>query len=610
MTASKPLRLWPGVASAALVVVGYVMVVSRLFINYGILVGLGGGVLILLWWMLFSRARWYERIAAIPVIAAAVYAQNYFVHPSIAGGAMGYMSYILAIPMLSAALVGWAAVSRRVSPGLGAAAVLGAAILGCLPWMLVRTGGMSGTGGADIQWRWSATPEARLLAQASDEPAAPPPAAAPPSAAAPSAATPSAATAPEAPKPAAPEAPKPGPAAPPPIVKTKPAEWPGFRGPERDGIVRGVTIAADWSTSPPAELWRRAVGPGWSSFAVAGDLIYTQEQRGEDEIVSSYRKSTGAPVWRHRDKVRFWESNAGAGPRGTPAVVDGRVYALGATGVLNSLDAATGTVIWSRNAAADTKVKIPYWGFSSSPLVVDDRVIVATGGTLAAYDVVTGNPRWSGPGSGGGGYSSPHLATIGGVPQILFLGGPGAIGVDPQTGKVLWQHKWEGGAIVQPAMTADGDVIISAISMSGGEALRRLAVVRNGDAWTAQEKWTTRGLKPYFNDYVIHKGHAYGFDGNILSCIDLADGARKWKGGRYGAGQLVLVADQDLLLLISEDGELALVSAKPDGFQEVARAPAIEGKTWNHPVLVRDVLLVRNDHEMVAFKLAATVASR
>jgi len=602
---TTPLRLWPGVVLAMAIVLAYVLVVTRQFALYGMMGAAGCALLLLLWWLLFSRARWYERVGAIVVIAAATFAQRYFVDPSIAGGAMNNLSYILAIPTLSAALVAWAWVGRRLSATGRIVAVLPAVVLGCLPYMLVRTGGVSGNGASDMHWRWSMTPEDRLLAQAKDEPVA-----APPAAAAPAPAAPSSAAAIDTPKPAAPEAAaKPEPAAPPPIVKTKPAEWPGFRGPQRDDVVHGVSVATDWSSSPPSEMWRRQVGPGWSSFAVNGDLIYTQEQRGGDEVVSCYRKSTGAPVWRHRTATRFWESNAGAGPRGTPTVIDGRVYALGATGVLNSLDAATGALIWTRNAAADTKVKIPMWGISSSPLVVDDVVIVATGGKLAAYDIVTGAPRWSGAGSGFS-YSSPHLATIDGVAQVLFLTSPGAIGVDPHSGKVLWQHQWDGGAIVQPAMTADGDILVNAVSMSGGEGMRRLAVTRNGGAWTAQEKWTSRGLKPYFNDFVVHKGYAYGFDNNILSCIDLADGSRKWKGGRYGNGQLVLIADQDLLLLISEDGELALVSATPDAFKEVARAPALEGKTWNHPVLVRDTLLVRNDHEMAAFRLTAASASR
>jgi outer membrane protein assembly factor BamB len=406
--------------------------------------------------------------------------------------------------------------------------------------------------------------------------------------------------------PAAVAAPKESPTAPagaepaaPSAVETG-TDWPGFRGPGRDGVVRGARIETDWSASPPAELWRRPIGPGWSSFAVHGDLFYTQEQRGEDEVVSCYSVTTGEPVWRHRDATRFWESNAGAGPRGTPTLSNGRVYTFGATGVVNALDASSGAVVWSRNAASDTGAKLPIWGFSSSPLVVGGLVVVAPSGALIAYDLATGEPRWSRPVSGEG-YSSPQLATIDGVEQILQLNGAGVVSVAPEDGKLLWEHPWEGYPIVQPALTADGDVLIAVKDRSG---TRRIAVARGPGGWTAKERWTSIGLKPYFNDFVVHEGHAFGFDGAILSCIDVADGKRKWKGGRYGHGQLVLLADQDLLLVLSEKGELALVKAATDQFTELARFPAVEGKTWNHPVLAGDVLLVRNGEEMVAFRLA------
>ena len=383
----------------------------------------------------------------------------------------------------------------------------------------------------------------------------------------------------------------------------KRVEWPGFRGPERDSIIRGVRIETDWSKSPPVALWRRPIGPGWSSFAVRGDLVYTQEQRGEDEVVSCYRLTTGEPVWRHRDAARFYAPESGPGPLGTPTVHDGRVYTFGATGIVNALDAGNGAVMWSRNAGTDTGATMPAWGFASSPLVVKDVVIVAASGRLVAYDIATGNPRWVRT-TGGGGYSSPHLATIDGLAQILLLSGGGVTSVAPADGIVLWQHSWmEGVSIVQPALAPDGTVLIAGGDTMGGAGIRRLAVARGPAGWTVDERWTSRGLKPYFNDFVVHKGHAFGFDGNILSCIDLADGNRKWKGGRYGSGQLILLPDQDVLLVLSDQGELALVSATPDKFTELARFKAIEGKTWNHPVLVGDVLLVRNGEEMAAFRL-------
>jgi len=595
----KPLRLWPGVVAVTLQwLLRYGLpVVWPGSLEYSVLGALLGLPVIVLWWLFFSRAPWVDRLGAIVLMIVALAATRRFLDPSIATGAMGFLFFLYAIPVLSMAFVVWAVASQRLSTGLRRATMVATILLACGAFTLLRTNGFTGDADSDFAWRWAPTAEDRLLAHANDMPTATTPA------------TRAAKTPEPAPVPAVVTAKISGDPVParsgvpvthePASVKTG-ADWPGFRGPHRDGVISGVRIETDWSKSPPVQLWRRPIGPGWSSFAVRGELLYTQEQRGGDEVVSCYQVSTGEPVWKHSDAARFWESNAGPGPRATPTLSGGRVYTFGATGIVNALDARSGAVVWSRSAASDAGMKIPEWGFASSPLVVDDEVIIAASGKLAAYNLATGEPRWFGP-DGGVSYSSPQLATIGGVAQILLLSVAGATSVAPGDGTVLWKHPWPGYPIVQPALTADGDVLISVSDSSG---TRRLAIAHGPTAWTAEERWTSAALKPYFNDFVVHEGHAFGFDGGILACIDLKDGKRVWKGGRYGHGQLALLSDQDVLLVLSEEGELALVAAAGDQFRELARFPALEGKTWNHPVLAGDVLLVRNGQEMAAFRLS------
>ena len=604
--------MWPGVMCAVAMVVLYFaapIALPEVELPVGLMSTLIGAIGILFWWLFFSRAPWVDRIGAILLMIVAVFVMRSLVHPSISGAGQGMLIYILPVPVLMLALVIWAAATRNLSTGPRRVALVVAIALACVPFMIIRTDGVS-TLVSQFHLRWTPTAEEILLAQAQDEPKPLPPAPTPVET--PKEAPPVKAAEKPADLTPAPDKTKAAPAAPAapvaPVAPTR-AEWPGFRGPARDSVIRNVRIETDWSASPPAEVWRRPVGPGWSSFSVRGDLFYTQEQRGEEEIVSCYRLSTGDPVWRHRDTVRFYESNGGAGPRATPTIDGDRIYAHGATAILNALDAASGKLLWSRQVAKDTSRALPIWGFASSPLIVDDLVVVAASGTLAAYDKLTGDLRWKGP-SYGGSYSSPHRVTLDGVDQIVLLGGPGAISVAPADGKVLWIHEWVPGPIVQPALTEDGDLLVNAIAATGGIGTRRLHVTRGAEGWNLEERWTTNGLKPYFNDFVVHKGHAFGFDGAILSSINLQDGKRNWKGGRYGNGQMILLAEQDLLLVLSEDGELALVSATTDGYREIARFTALDGKSWNHPVLVGSLLLVRNGEEMAAFRLTLDDAPR
>jgi outer membrane protein assembly factor BamB len=359
----KPLRLWPGVVLAiAMLLARFVLpVVAPQYMQYGVIAGPVGGLLILLWWLLFSRAAWKERLGALVLMVAAIAGTRLIMHESIRTGAMGMLFYILVIPGLAVAFVAWAVATRGLPDPTRRWTMAAAIVLACAAWALIRTGGFTNEFQHDFAWRWSPTPEERLIATEKDAP--PPPPAVAQQAAEPS---PAATTAPPATPPptAGAEKPKEAPAAPaadtmatppPAASETKAAAaWPGFRGPHRDGIVSGVQIRTDWSAAPPVQIWKRPVGPGWSSFAVQGDRFYTQEQRGEDEVVSCYKVSTGQPVWRHTDRARFWESNAGAGPRGTPTLAGGRVYTFGGTGIVNVLDADTGAKVWSRNAATDT----------------------------------------------------------------------------------------------------------------------------------------------------------------------------------------------------------------------------------------------------------------
>lgn len=527
-----------------------------------LLSGLFLSFLTLLWWGAFSRASKCDRFRNLLIIITSLILFSQFTHQSIKTGMQGMMYFMLAIPLLCIAFITAVVLTRKLPTIAKRSIIISTIILFSGVWTLFRSGGITGYAEVDIKWRWLETSEQKLLSQYNQEPN-------------------------KIDIPAE-------------SVESE-IEWAGFRGTNRDGIVNGVEINSDWTTNPPKELWRKNIGPGCASFAAHGSLLFTQEQRGEYELVSCYDIETGEMIWKHEDSTRFWDSHAGAGPRSTPTLYQGKVYTLGATGILNVIDEITGKLVWSRNAAEDTKMTPPGWAFTSSPLIIDSVVIVALSGKVAAYSISEGKQLWFSE-DGGESYSSPHLYIKDSVKQVLFTSQKGASSYNPSNGKLIWEHNWEGeagGRIIQPAITKDNDILLCS---GTGKALRRISIERDVAGFIAKEVWTSNEFKPGFNDFVIHQGYVYGYSGQFLACMNVENGKRKWKGKRYG-GQLLLALDQNLLVIITEKGELALVKAMPNDYEEIARYKAIDGKTWNHPILVNNKLIVRNTEEMAAFEL-------
>lgn len=379
-----------------------------------------------------------------------------------------------------------------------------------------------------------------------------------------------------------------------------------YRGRARDGVVSGPALARDWSKAPPQVVWRQPVGGGYASFSLADGRAVTIEQRRDREAVVAYDAASGRQLWVHDYPALFSESLGGDGPRATPTIADGEVYALGATGVLTCLDLSTGGARWTKNILELNGVPNIPWGMSGSPLVLEKVVVVNPGaqqGTadsrgLVALDRATGEIVWR-EGRAMASYSSPMLAALGRMRQILIFDAVGLAGHDADSGAELWRVPWTTQFDInaaQPLVLDDSRILISSAT---GAML--VAVEETANGWRTDELWRNRNMKCGYANPVTRQGFVYGLDEGILACVDAQSGKRKWKNGRYGHGQMLLSGD--LLVILSERGELALVEASPDKYHELARIQAIEGKTWNCPALVNGRAYIRNHLEMACYDL-------
>jgi outer membrane protein assembly factor BamB len=526
-------------------------------------------LLLIIWWLAASRANWRERVFGFLGLIAGAVITVVLAHPSMRGAATTY--FTLPLGFFVFALT--AAFFRKSAPAVRSSMAVLLAFAGFAITLFLRNNGMTGDYKFAFHLRWKQTAEETMLAtrklNVSPAPAR---------------------------------------------VRTDLGsltnalahpEWPEFRGAGHTGCSLGPKISTDWSTHPPLQLWRISVGPGWSSFTVAGRMLFSQEQRGPKETVVCYDADSGKEIWKTEIDARLDDPMGGPGPRATPTLANGTLYVIGSTGVFLRLNPVTGEIVWKKELTQVAESKVPMWGFSCSPLVIGSLVVVYGGDSgpksLLAFDTASGEVRWSAP-CPINSYSSPQLNTLLGEDSILMPTTSGLEVLDPANGKIRLDYQWKipQYRALQPHVVGSDTVLLPTGMNMGTRALR---LKKSNDQYTAEELWTSRQLKPDFVDLVSYKGHAYGNDGGMLTCIDLQTGERKWKGGHYGKGQILLLENSGLLLILSEQGQVVLVAADPAEHRELASFQALTGKTWNHPVLVGDRLYVRNSQEAAAYKV-------
>lgn len=561
--------MWPALVLMAVIVLcryvpGFIEGASSQVWYVPMFFPLLASVLMLIWWVAGSRATWREKLIGLFGFLLAVAVIVALSHPSMRGLITTYLT--LPLGMMGFGLGAYC--HRRKPSKQRVKGVLLGAVLAMSVTLLLQSYGITGAYAFELHARWLPAPGTGSWTKSI-----------PPNA-------PSTGAKIEA------------------AIAT--AEWSGFRGADRMGHTKAPKFATDWKANPPKLLWKKPVGAGWSSFAVAGAFAFTQEQRGPSEVVACYEVATGNEVWTQQREARFDEPMGGPGPRATPTLADGAVFVTSASGVLLRLKASTGEVVWQQDfKSLSGRAVLPMWGYAASPLVTNSLVIIYAGGPgdkgVMAFDAVSGQPRWSaacGPES----YSSPQLSKVLGEDTLLMLTNDGLLLLDPASGKVRLNYEWkfQGYRALQPTVIGE-DVILLPTPMS--EGTRAIRVSKKGEQLAPEELWTSKQLKTDFSDLIAHQGYLYGIDGSLFSCLDLKTGVRAWKGGRYGKGQALLLESSDQILIAAEDGRIVLLQADPTAHKEVTSFQALQGKTWNHPVLVGDKLLVRNATEAACYAL-------
>ena len=384
----------------------------------------------------------------------------------------------------------------------------------------------------------------------------------------------------------------------------KTASWPQWRGPERSGVSSETGLAPRWPEAGPSELWRRPLGQGFSGIIVDAGRLYTQFASGGDAFLTSLSAADGSEIWKVRTGSSFKDSY-GNGPRATPTLENGILYALTSSGDLLAVKAADGGVVWKQDLRETFGAKPPRWGLAGSPLVERDLLVVNTGGdngrSILALDKKTGELRWSARDDKAG-YAAPVAMTLAGVRQILVFVGDKIVSLDPADGSTHWELGWktDWGVNASTPIQLEGDRVFLSTGYDRGAIM--LKVRKEGDGVVAEELWRNREMRNKFSSSVLYGGMLYGFDEGTLKCVDPEDGTTRWRQRGLGHGSLFAVEGK--LIALSDRGKLVLADATPEGYNELGAVEAFKTKTWTVPTLAGGRLYLRDEKEIVAFDIS------
>jgi outer membrane protein assembly factor BamB len=382
------------------------------------------------------------------------------------------------------------------------------------------------------------------------------------------------------------------------------ADWPQWRGPNRDGISKETGLLKEWPSQGPPLVWKtNGTGQGYSSMAISQGRLFTLGIRGNSEFVIAFDVATGRPLWVRPHGTPF-RNDRGDGPRGTPTIDGDRLYALGANGDLSCLEVSNGQTVWSLNVLQKFGASNIHWGLSESPLVLDDRVLVNAGGpnaSVVALNKKDGSLIWKSQ-SDKAGYSSAMPLQMDGIPQAIFFTSSRALGLDVRDGRLLWEYSRVANSTANAAtpVVRNNRVFLSS---DYGTGCALLELKPKGKEFTVQEIYFNQNMKNHHSSCVLVGDTLYGYSSSILTALRFDDGQVAWKNRSVGKGSLIYAEGH--LYCFSEKGEVGLVEATPDEYREKGRFSIRQESlpTWSHPVIAGGHLYLRDQDTIYAFDI-------